>query len=54
MAQLKKKMCKLANDGLKKKEEAIMAEVVNPQYICKKCLRVSTNKDLLCSSKKLE
>ncbi|WP_168203464.1 hypothetical protein [Oceanispirochaeta crateris] len=54
MAQLKKKMCKLAGDGLKKKEEAIIAEVLHPKYICKKCLRVSTNKDLLCSPKKLE
>jgi hypothetical protein len=54
MAQLKKKMCKLAGDGLKKKEDDIIAEVLHPKYICKKCLRVSTNKDLLCSPKKLE
>ncbi|MDA3957601.1 hypothetical protein [Oceanispirochaeta sp.] len=54
MSKLKKTMCKLADDGLKKKEEAIIAEVVHPKYICKKCLRVSTDKDLLCSPKKLE
>ena len=54
MAQLKKKMCKLADKGLKKKEAAIIAEVLHPQYICKKCLRVSTNMDLLCSPQKLE
>ncbi|MDC7234492.1 MAG: hypothetical protein PQJ58_14765 [Spirochaetales bacterium] len=54
MAKLNKKMCKLAKDGLKKKlEEDLFAEVAAPRYICKKCLRVSTDKDLLCSPKSL-
>jgi len=55
MSNLKKNMCKLAKDGLKKKMESdIFAEVISPRYICKKCLRVSTDKDLLCDPKKLE
>lgn len=54
MSNLNKKMCKLAKDGLKKKlESEIFAEVMSPRFICKKCLRVSTDKDLLCDSKKL-
>lgn len=54
MFQLRMRMCSLEDDGLKKKEEAIPTEMVHPQYICKKCPRISTNKDLLCSPKKLE
>lgn len=53
MAVLKKKLCKYAKEGLKKNEELIMAEVRSPQYICKKCLRVSTNEKLLCDSKEI-
>ncbi|WP_171832031.1 hypothetical protein [Oceanispirochaeta sp. M1] len=54
MSKLDKKMCKLAKEGLKKKQESeIFAEVLSPRFICKKCLRVSTDKDLLCDPKKL-
>lgn len=54
MPKLKKNMCKLAKDGLKKDGDAIIAEVQSPRFICKKCLRVATNKDLLCHPKKLD
>ncbi len=54
MAKVKKKMCKLAKDGLKENEEGILSEVLQPKYICKKCLRVATNNKLLCDPKKLE
>jgi hypothetical protein len=54
MAKLKKRMCKNAKDGLKENEEAIISEVLHPRYICKKCLRVASSKNLLCSPKKLE
>jgi len=54
MSKLKKKMCKLADDGLKKKEKEILEQVIHPKYICKKCLRVSSDEDLLCSPKKLD
>ena len=54
MAKLKKKMCKLVKEGLKENEEAILSEVLQPEYICKKCLRVAANKKLLCDPKKLE
>ncbi|MBF9014152.1 MULTISPECIES: hypothetical protein [unclassified Oceanispirochaeta] len=54
VSKLDKKMCKLAKEGLKKKQESeIFAEVLSPRFICKKCLRVSTDKDLLCDPKKL-
>lgn len=54
MAKGNRKMCKLAKDGLKKKQEdEILAEVLTPRYICKKCLRVAMDKDRLCDPKKL-
>jgi len=54
MSKLKKKMCKLADDGLKKKEKEIMEQVLHPRYICKKCLRVAMDEELLCNPKKME
>lgn len=53
MSKLKKKMCKTAKDGFKENEEAILSEVVNAEYICKKCLRVASDKKLLCDPKKI-
>ena len=54
MAKLKKKMCKLAKDGLKRNEDGIIEEVLEPAFICKKCIRVASNRTLLCDPKKLE
>ena len=54
MSKLKKKMCKLADDGLKKKEKEILEQVLEPRYICKKCLRVATDENLLCHPKTLK
>ena len=54
MAKLKKKMCKYAKDGLKENEASLIAEILHPRYVCRKCLRVSTDKKLLCDPVKLE
>ena len=48
-----KKMCKAAKDGLKANEDAVLYEVRNAKYICKKCLRTASDKSLLCDPKKL-
>jgi len=53
MAKLKKTMCKVVKDGFKTEKEAILEEVRHPQYICKKCLRVASDKTLLCDPKKI-
>ncbi len=48
MAKLQKAMCKIAKDGLKEHRDEILAEVTDPKYICKKCLRTASDKELLC------
>ena len=53
MAKLKK-MCKAAKDGLKANEDAILDEVRDAKYICKKCLRTASDKELLCDPKKIK
>lgn len=54
MSELKKKMCKTAKEGFKSNEDAIMKEVAAAKYICKKCLRTASGKELLCSPKKIK
>ncbi len=54
MTEIDKKMCKLAKEGLKKKEEeALFEEVCHPRYYCTKCLRVAAHKERLCKPRKL-
>ena len=54
VAELKKKMCKIGKDDFRKNEEAVIAQVLSPKYICTKCLRVASDKKLLCKPRKLE
>jgi hypothetical protein len=54
MEEIKKKMCKLGKSDFKENEEGIIAQVLSPRYICTKCLRVATDKKLLCKPSKLE
>ncbi|ERP31333.1 phytoene desaturase family protein [Chitinivibrio alkaliphilus] len=46
-----KKMCKVK--GFKEAKEELLQEVANPKYICKKCLRVSSNEKKVCKSKEI-
>ncbi len=47
------KMCHLKKSTLKDHFEEIVNLVAKPKYICKKCFRVSNDKDLLCKPKKM-
>ena len=53
MAKLKKTMCKYGKDDWKEKEDLILAEVIHPRYLCRKCMRVATDKKRLCNPEKL-
>lgn len=54
MAKLKKKMCKYGKNEWKENEEGVIEQVLHPRFLCKKCLRVAVDKELLCNPKKLE
>ncbi len=54
MAEIKKKMCKLGKSDFRDNEEGIIAQVLSPRYICTKCLRVATDRKLLCKPRKLD
>ncbi len=55
MSKLDKKICKIAKNGLKKKMiPDLFAEVRSPRYLCKKCLRVASDKDLICVPLEIE
>jgi len=47
------KMCHLKRSTLKDHFEEVVNLVEKPKYICKKCFRVSNDKDLLCKPKKM-
>ena len=54
MEKLKKKLCKYGKDAFKKNEEALIAEVLQPRFICRKCLRAAANEKLLCNPQELK
>jgi hypothetical protein len=53
MAKLDKNLCKIGKEGFKDFEKEIVAEVSNAQYICKKCIRAASRKELLCRPEKI-
>lgn len=53
MSELKKKMCKYAKKGLNENEKEIIAEVLQPRFICQKCLRVAAREKRLCAPQEL-
>lgn len=52
---MSKKLCKLVKDDyLDKNLKEYIKLVEDAKYICKKCGRVSSKEELLCSSKKMK
>lgn len=48
-----KHLCELNKKGFEKISEKIEAIVIDPQFICKKCLRVANKSGRLCKPTKL-
>ncbi len=49
-----KKLCDLNKKDIEEKFEKIVKLISKPQFICKKCARVSKKKEYLCSPKELK
>ena len=50
---LKKKMCKVCKNDMKDKLEEVKEAVKKPEFICKKCARVSSSKKNICKPEEL-
>jgi len=48
------KMCHLKKSTLKDHFDDVVKLVEDPKYICKKCFRVSNDKNVLCKPKKMK
>ena len=48
MGKKKKELCKLDKDYIKNNLDEIISLTQNPQYICRKCARVSNDPECLC------
>ena len=48
-----KKLCKFKKANYKKNKKFILLHINDPKFICKKCLRVSDEKEFLCKSEKI-
>jgi len=48
------KMCHLKKSTLRDHFDDVVKLVDNPKYICKKCFRVSNDKNVLCKPKKMK
>jgi hypothetical protein len=46
-------LCYLDERDRKKLQDEIIRQVRRPKYLCKTCIRVARDKDLLCRPKKL-
>jgi hypothetical protein len=53
MSKIPKELCKLSKKQLESLDDTIRDEVASPKYICRKCVRVSSTKKLLCKATKL-
>ncbi|MFP4365418.1 MAG: hypothetical protein ACLFR1_16260 [Spirochaetia bacterium] len=54
MGKIDKKRCKLKKDDIKKHLEELKEDVLEAQYICKKCGHASSDKKALCKPEKLK
>ena len=52
--KIKKTFCDFNSNDIKKWEQEILKVVRSPKYICKKCVRVSSTKDLLCKPHRIK
>ncbi len=50
---MKTELCKLKKTDIGKSFGEIEKHILNPQFICKKCIRVSNDKNLLCKAKRM-
>ena len=48
-----KTLCDFSKSDFEKHPKEFMKVIKNPKYICKKCLRASSDKDLLCKPSKM-
>lgn len=48
-----KKLCELNNKKFKENKELVLSFSKDVKFICKKCLRVSNEKSVLCKSEKI-
>lgn len=53
MEKIEKTLCELKRKDFVILEKEIIKSVKKGKYICKKCIRVSNSKDLLCKPKKM-
>ena len=51
--KIKKTLCDLSKKEIKEIDKELRKIVASPQYICEKCVRVSSDKNLLCKPQKL-
>lgn len=54
MKKIRKVLCELKKGELREFEEEILDEARRSRFICRKCIRVAADKDLLCKPRKLE
>lgn len=52
--KIKKSLCDLSKKEIKEFEKELAEFVMNPKFICEKCIRVSSEKKLLCKPSKLK
>ena len=51
--KIKKSLCDLTKKEIKEFEKELKSIVTNPKYMCEKCVRVSSEKKLLCKPQKI-
>jgi hypothetical protein len=51
--KIKKTLCDLSKKEIKDFEKELAVIVMNPKYMCEKCVRVSSEKKLLCKPHKI-
>ena len=51
--KIKKTLCDLSKKEIKEFDKELKKIVKDPKYICEKCVRVSSEKDLLCKPQKI-
>jgi len=53
MKNITKTLCDFTKSDFEKYQKEIKIIVSHPKFICKKCLRASSEKDFLCKPKKI-
>ena len=53
MKNINKTLCDFTKSDIDKYKKEIKKIVSNPKFMCKKCMRASSEKDLLCKPNKI-